>query len=161
MTKTLNQIICFFLHQNQNIFFSNIGNHNIFLEKKHNPTPPFKLNGRSLNIEQNIKRARRTTYSLMVSGLHGHNGLDPETSLQLVKTYVPPILLYGMEILPPKKTHTAKMDLFQKKILKQILPLSKNALDCAVYILTGIWPIELQIQYKALIFYNNILKPKR
>ena len=27
-------------------FFSNIGNQNIFLEKKHNP--PFKLNGRSL-----------------------------------------------------------------------------------------------------------------
>ena len=36
----------FFLHQNQNIFFSNIGNQNIFLEK--NITPPFKLNGRSL-----------------------------------------------------------------------------------------------------------------
>jgi hypothetical protein len=30
---------CFFLHQNQNIFFSNIGNQNIFLEKNHNPTP--------------------------------------------------------------------------------------------------------------------------
>ena len=29
----------FFLHQNQNIFFSNIGNQNIFLEKKHNPPP--------------------------------------------------------------------------------------------------------------------------
>jgi hypothetical protein len=36
MTKTLNQIILFFLHQNQNIL----------LEKTHNP--PFKLNGRSL-----------------------------------------------------------------------------------------------------------------
>jgi hypothetical protein len=34
--------------------------------------------------------------------------------------------------------------------------LPKNAPDCAVYIPTGIWPIELQIQYKALIFYNNI-----
>ena len=33
MTKTLNQFIIFFLHQNQNIFFSNIGNRNIFLEK--------------------------------------------------------------------------------------------------------------------------------
>jgi hypothetical protein len=33
MTKTLNQINFFFLHQNQNIFFSNIGNQNIFLEK--------------------------------------------------------------------------------------------------------------------------------
>ena len=29
----------FFLHQNPNIFFSNIGNQNIFLEKKHNPPP--------------------------------------------------------------------------------------------------------------------------
>ena len=55
MTKTLNQIIIFFLHQNQNIFFSNIGNQNIFLEKKHNPPPPFKLNGRSLIWEENIK----------------------------------------------------------------------------------------------------------
>jgi hypothetical protein len=27
----------FFLHQYQNIFFSNIGNQNIFLEKNHNP----------------------------------------------------------------------------------------------------------------------------
>ena len=36
----------FFLHKNQNIFFSNIGNQNIFSEKNHNP--PFKLNGRSL-----------------------------------------------------------------------------------------------------------------
>ena len=47
MTKTLNQIIFFFLHQNQNIFFSNIGNQNICLEKKHNPPTPFNLNGRS------------------------------------------------------------------------------------------------------------------
>jgi hypothetical protein len=38
MTKTLNQIIFFFLHQDQNIFFSNIGNQNIFLEKNHNPS---------------------------------------------------------------------------------------------------------------------------
>ena len=39
----------FFLHQNQNIFYSNIGNQNIFLEKNHNHLPPpFKLNGRSV-----------------------------------------------------------------------------------------------------------------
>ena len=34
----------FFLNQNQNIFFSNIGNQNIFLEKKHNPPlPPLQV----------------------------------------------------------------------------------------------------------------------
>ena len=47
MTKTLNHIIVFFLHQNQNIFFSNIENQNIYLEKNHNPPPSFKLNGSS------------------------------------------------------------------------------------------------------------------
>ena len=39
------------IHQNQNIFFSNIGNQNNFLEKTHNP--PSKLNGRSLISTQN------------------------------------------------------------------------------------------------------------
>jgi hypothetical protein len=29
----------FFLRQNQNIFFNNIGNQNIFLDKNHNPPP--------------------------------------------------------------------------------------------------------------------------
>ena len=43
MTKTLNQIIIFFLHQNQNIFFSNIGNQNIFLEKKKHTPPPLQV----------------------------------------------------------------------------------------------------------------------
>jgi hypothetical protein len=53
MTKTLNHIIIFFLHQNQNIFFSNIGNQNILLEKKHNP--PFKLNGPSLMGDKKLR----------------------------------------------------------------------------------------------------------
>ena len=38
----------FFLHQHQIIFFSNIGNQNIFLEKKTYPPPLFKLNDRPL-----------------------------------------------------------------------------------------------------------------
>ena len=50
MTKTLNQIIFFFLHQNQNIFVSNIRNQNGFLEKKNITPPPWKLNGPSLTI---------------------------------------------------------------------------------------------------------------
>ena len=43
----------FFLHQNQNIFFSNIGNQNIFLEKK--PYPPWKLNGLSLSTKSKLQ----------------------------------------------------------------------------------------------------------
>lgn len=109
-----------------------------------------------INVENNMKKARRATYSLMASGLHGQNGLDPETSLQLVKTYILPILLYGLEIILPGKTLIQKLERYQKKLLKQIIFLPQNTPDCAIYILTGFMSIEKQIEKKALIFFNNI-----
>ena len=53
-----------------------------------------------ININERIKSARRTKYSLMNSRYHGTNGLSPMTSFQIYKTYVLPRLLYGLEILP-------------------------------------------------------------
>jgi hypothetical protein len=37
----------------------------------------------------------------MGAGLHGENGIDPETTISLLRTYVLPILYYGLEILLP------------------------------------------------------------
>ena len=88
----------------------------------------------------------------MASGLHGQNGLDPETALQLVNTYILPILLYGLEIILPGKTLLQKLERYQKKHLKQIVSLLQNTPDCAVYILTGFISIEKQREKKALIF---------
>ena len=47
----------------------------------------------------NVTKARRTCYSLLSAGLRGSNGLDPVTSLHLIKTFVIPTLLYSLEIL--------------------------------------------------------------
>jgi hypothetical protein len=47
MTKTLNQII-FFSPPKSEYFFQQHWESEYFLEKKHNPPSPFKLNGRSL-----------------------------------------------------------------------------------------------------------------
>ena len=69
-----------------------------------------------VNVENNIKKAHRATYSLMASGLHGQNGLDPETSLQLVNTYILPILLHGLENILPGKTILQKLERYQKKL---------------------------------------------
>ena len=38
-------------------------------------------------VNQNISKAQRAAYSLMPVGLHGVNGLDPETSLHLIRIY--------------------------------------------------------------------------
>ena len=74
-------------------------------------------------IEQNITKARRTAYSLLSTGFYEKNGLDPITSISLYKTYVQPVLMYGLEIV---QTNLKKLEVFQKNILKQILSLPTN-----------------------------------
>ena len=55
------------------------------------------------NVQHDITKARRTAYSLFASGLHGHNGLDPLTSFDLIWIYILPALLYGLEIVQLNK----------------------------------------------------------
>ena len=78
---------------------------------------------RSANTEQsatqeNIQKARRTLYSLMSSGLHGENGLDPESAIHLMQTYVLPVLVYGMEVVLPRPKYIDLLEKFNKKFLK-------------------------------------------
>ena len=43
-----------------------------------------------------------------------------------------------------------KLEIFQKKLLKQLLSLPQNAPDSAIYLLTEFLPVEAQIHKKAL-----------
>ena len=72
-------------------------------------------------VDENIKKARCTAYSLMSAGFHGNNGLDPSTSIHILKTYVIPTITYGLEVLIPDKKNITRLDCFFKKLLKQIL----------------------------------------
>ena len=94
----------------------------------------------------------------MSSGMHGHNGLDPETNLHLVKTYVLPVLLYGLELVLPCKTLINKLETYQKKMLKQILSLPTSTADVAVYVISGFLPVEGQIDKKILTLLNNVAR---
>ncbi len=105
---------------------------------------------------ENIKKARRTLYSLMTAGVHGENGLDPATSIHLLKTFVNPVLLYGLEILLPDAVNVLLLERFFRKILKQILSLSTSTPDPIPYILSGLIPIEGMIHIKTLTFFNSV-----
>ena len=109
-----------------------------------------------INVNENITKSRRSAYSLFGSGFHGNNGLDPESLLHIYKTYVLPILLYGMALLLPSSKPLEQLEMFQKRIIKQLLSLPTRCPDPAIYILTGILPIEAQIHLKALVFFNNV-----
>ena len=63
-------------------------------------TTSFKRN-MTANVEENLKKARRSAYSLLGGGFHGHNGLDVETIVHLCKIYISPVLFYGLELILP------------------------------------------------------------
>ena len=56
----------------------------------------------SSNVSERISLARRTSYSLMNTGLHGANGLSPKISYFIYKTYVLPRLLFGHKFAAPR-----------------------------------------------------------
>lgn len=110
----------------------------------------------TVNVDENIKKSRRSAYGLFSSGFHGYNGLDIDTMLHLYKIYIQPVLLYGLELILPTGKQLEKLEIAQKRLLKQILSLPNSVADVVVYILTGILPVEAQIHIRALGLFNNI-----
>ena len=68
----------------------------------------------TVNVEENIKKSRRSAYGLFGGGFHGNNGLDPETLIHLFNTYITPVLMYGMELIIPKTTALEQLERYQK-----------------------------------------------
>ena len=107
-------------------------------------------------VAENAKKARRTLYSLMSAGLHGENGLDPETSLHLYHIYVLPVLLYGMEVVFPRPKFMELLFKFNKHNIKHLLSLPVTVADPAIYLLSGTLPIEAMIHHRVLTFFGNV-----
>ena len=110
------------------------------------------------NVETNIQKARRTIYSLMGTGLHGENGLDPETAISLLQTYVIPVLFYGLEVILPTGKALETLEIQYKKLVKQILSVPTTTADPAVYLLSGLLPAEALIHKRMLSLYGNITR---
>ena len=94
------------------------------------------------SIDERVKSARRTAYSLMGVGLHGRDGLDPPTSASLVTTYITPRLLYGLSATNIPKNLLRQLSQFHKTLLRQIQGLPQNTACSAVYLMIGSIPIE-------------------
>ena len=103
----------------------------------------------SLNtIENNLKKSRQALYSLMQTGLHTENGLNPTTSISLLWTFVFPIMLYSLETLLPSGKNLELLNKQHKKISKQVLSLPTNVTNPSIYILSGLLPVEAEIHKK-------------
>jgi hypothetical protein len=110
-------------------------------------------------IGENLKiKSTPSLYSLMRSGLHGENGLDPITSISILRTYVIPIMFYGLETLLPSGKSFEILEKQYKKMIKQVLSLPINIADPAIYIISGLIPAEAEIHKRAIILYGCIFR---
>lgn len=112
----------------------------------------------SLGVESNIQKARRSLYSLMPAGLHGENGLDPESAIHVFQLYVLPVLLYGLEVAVPTKHNLELVERYLRTTLKQILSLPISVATPVIYILSGVLPAEALIHKKVLSLFGNICR---
>ena len=104
----------------------------------------------AVNVADRISIARRTGYSLMKSGFHGSNGLNPKVSYRLYQTYVMPRMLYGLEILDLRKKDIKQLSDFHIDLLRRIQALPTRAALSAVYLLVGTLPMEAELHKKQL-----------
>ena len=57
------------------------------------------------HVKTRVSLARRTLYSLIKTGMHGSNGLNPKVSYKLNQCVVLPRLLFGLETIFLLKKH--------------------------------------------------------
>jgi hypothetical protein len=86
------------------------------------------------------------------------SGLDPTTDIAIIRCYILPILTYGLEILQPRSQNMNKLEQFLKALLKRILSLPPNVPDPALYVISGLLPVQAQIDIKCLILYVFFLR---
>ena len=94
----------------------------------------------------------------MGAGFHGHNGLNPKTSVYIYNTYVLPHLLFGLETVILLQQDIEKLDKFHKDILRRMQHLPERTALSAVFGLAGQFPIEYEIHKRQLSLFGNIIR---
>ena len=94
---------------------------------------PFAHLNLSFAIDEAIKTARKTAYSLMGASFHGLNGINPYVGLKLWNLYIKPRILYGLECLTLRKQDIQRLSVSKEN--SQILnaPPRKNCGPCNLY----------------------------
>ena len=112
----------------------------------------------SPNIEGRIKIARRTTYALMGTGLHGANGMSPVVAVKIINTYVIPRLLYGLDAAVLNRKQIEQINMYHRNLLRQIQGLPKSTAIEFIYLLSGTLPVEAELDVRRLTLFGAVCR---
>ena len=108
--------------------------------------------GVKLVVPDRIQTARKTVYALMWAGLYGMNGINPMVSIHMIKCFVLPRLLYGLDVIRLTKTDIKNLSTY----FVQHLPVRTST--AAVLILAG--QIQIEAELLKLSLFRNIAENK-
>ena len=115
-------------------------------------------NNRKELVQTRITTARRTVFALMGAGLHGLNGVNPKVAIHLIQIYVMPRLLYGLEITTLRHNEIQKLEIYFKKLLKQVQNLPERTANEATYLMMGRIPVVGELHKRILKTFGNIIR---
>ena len=104
-----------------------------------------------------MKLARRTSYFLMNTGLHGANGLSPETSYVIYRAYELPRLLYGLDVLSLAQGQVDQLSRYHIQTLRNIQSFPQRTACATVFMLLGALPLEAGLHKRRLSFLNSVI----
>ena len=108
------------------------------------------------DVSRHIVKARRTAYSRLGAGLHGQNGMDPRSSARTIQLYVMPRLVHGLEATILRRGDVVQLEIYYRKLLRQVQSLPESTAMEAVYLMIGLLPIEALIHQRALSLFGSI-----
>ena len=124
----------------------------------------------SKHISQIIAKAETRVNATRHMGFHS-DGLRPETSIKMYKVIVRPILEYAAQVLSYKHYYfkerectviekpssvTKRLEKFQNKVLKQLIPCPKTTPPALLRFLTGTMPMEARLDILKLRYFWRI-----
>ena len=101
--------------------------------------------GTSKWVHLRIQKSQNSLFALLGPAFSFRCLLSPVVKLHLFRTFVCPVLRSGLSSLVVKNTLISPLSIFQRKTLKGVLKVSKQASSAGIHFLTGEIPIEAKI----------------
>ena len=108
------------------------------------------------NIDHNIIKCRNSLFALLGPAFSFRCLLSPLLQIHLWRTCSYPALLSGLPALPIRPTNMKSLEIFQRKVLRGFLKLSRSSPIPALHFLLGELPVEGMIHIRTFGIFHNI-----
>ena len=103
-----------------------------------------------------ITKGTQTFYGLTGAGAYT-GGLLPHHCARLWKVYCVPRMLYGIAVVKLTQAMRNKLDRAQHQLFKKVLGLPNSVADEAVFLLTGLVPLSMQVDLETLLLIGQLV----